>query len=274
MKRMKIVGLCLVAAAFALSAFGAVSASALPEIGRCVKVGAGEPSKYTDSNCTVKKTSTGLFEWKKNAIKKNFTSTGGEGKLQGATGTEIKCTTQSATGTYLEKGATPSTKEVTNVQAKFNGCELPLFGVECKTKGAAAGEILTTKLKGALAYISGKKTPAVKVAQGLAPIVKKKGFTEFECPAVGVVVYVGEGPEKGHELIYGYVGPLNVMATTATEEYKKGAKEGIQDPQHKEGSAIIDNLESSLSGPKGTFERSDQVLTTTIENEEALEIKA
>jgi hypothetical protein len=269
MKRMRIVGLCLVAA-FALSAIGAGSASALPEIGRCVAQAGG---KYLTSNCTTKKTGSG-FEWKKNPIKKGFTSTGGEGKLQGATGTEIKCTTQSATGEYKEKGTVPSTKEVTNVVAKFNGCSLPLFGVECKSKGAAAGEILTTKLKGSLAYISGKKTPAVKVAQGLAPIVKKKGFTEFECPAVGVVVYVGEGPEKGHETIYGYVGPLNTMATTATEEYLKGAKEGVQDPQHKEGSTVIDNLESSLSGPKGTFERSDQVLTTTIENEEALEIKA
>jgi hypothetical protein len=263
-----IAGMCA-AAAIALGVV-ASSASALPELGRCVAQAGG---KYLTSNCTTKKTGSG-FEWKKNAIKKKFTSAGGEGKLQGATGTEIKCTTQTATGEYLEKGTTPSTKEVTNVVAKFNGCELPLFGVECKTKAAAAGEILTTKLKGALAYISGKKTPGVKVAQGLSPMVKKHGFTEFECPAVGVVVYVGEGPEKGHELIYGYVGPLNTMAVTATEEYKRGAKEGVQDPQSKEGSVVIDNLESSLSGPKGTFERSDQVLTSVITAEEELEIKA
>jgi len=268
MKRMRIVGLCLVAA-FALSAIGAGSASALPEIGRCVAQAGG---KYTDANCTVKSSKgNGKTEFVKNAVKTKFTSVGGEGKLQGATGTEIKCTTQSATGEYLQKGT--GTKEVTNVQAKFNGCELPLFGAECKSKGAAAGEILTTKLKGKLSYTSGKKTPAVKVNQGLSPVVKKKGFTEFECPAVGVVVYVGEGPEKGHETILADIGPVNTMATTATETYAGSG--GKQTPNFVEGKGtVIDNLESSLSGPKGTFERSDQVLVTTITNEEALEIKA
>ncbi len=270
MKRMRIVGLCLVAA-FALSAIGAGSASALPEIGRCVAKAGG---KYSDANCNVKASKGGgTTEFVKGAVKKSFTTAGGEGKLEGATGTEIKCTTQSATGEYLEK--TGAIKEVTNVQAKFNGCTLPLFGAPCQTKGAAAGEILTTKLKGKLSYTSGKKTPAVKVNQGLSPIVKKKGFTEFECPAVGVVVYVGEGPEKGHETILANVGPVNTMSTTATQTYAKGAKAGEQEPKFVEGKAtVIDNLESSLSGPKGTFERSDQVLETVITNEEALEIKA
>ena len=266
MKRMRIVGLCLVAA-FALSAIGVGSASALPEIGRCVSKAGG---KYTDGNCT-KTGKPGTFEFVKGAEKLKFTSAGGEGKLQGATGTEIKCTTQSATGEYLVK--TGAIKEVHNVTAKFNGCELPLFGAACQTKGAAAGEILTTKLKGKLSYTSGKKTPAVKVNQGLSPEVKKKGFTLFECPAVGVEVYVGEGPEKGHETILADIGPVNTMATTATETYEGSG--GKQVPNFIEGKGtVIDNLESSLSGPKGTFERSDQVLTTVITNEEALEIKA
>jgi hypothetical protein len=261
-------GMCIAAVA----AIGAGSASALPEIGRCVAQPGG---KYLDSNCT-KKGSTkepGTKEWVKNAIKKKFTAVGGEGKLQGATGTEIRCTAQTATGEYLEKGTTPSTKEVHNVVAKFNGCELPLFKVECKTAGAAAGEIVTTKLKGKLSYTSGKKTPAVKVNESLSPEAKKHGFAEFECPGVGVVVYVGEGPEKGHETILGDVGPLNTMATTATETYAGSG--GKQEPNFVEGKAtVIDNLESSLSGPKGTFERSDQVLTSVITAEEALEIKA
>jgi len=265
MKRMRIVGLCLVAA-FALSAIGAGSASALPEIGRCVAKAGG---KYTDGNCTKK--GTGSFERVKNAVNPAFTSAGGEGKLLGAGGTEIKCTTQSASGSYFEKLG--STKEVHLVTAKFNGCTLPLFGVPCQTNGKAEGEIITTKLHGALVYVSGKKTPGVVVAQGLSPEVKKKGFAEFECPAVGVVVYVGEGLEKGHETILADVGPVNVMATTATEKYQQ-VKAGQQLPQSKEGSAVIDNLESSLSGPKGTFERSSQVLETVITNSEALEIIA
>jgi hypothetical protein len=38
------------------------------------------------------------------------------------------------------------------------------------------------------------------VNQGLTPEVLKKGFGEWECPAVGIVVYVGEGKE-GHEIV-------------------------------------------------------------------------
>jgi len=266
MKRMRIVGLCLVAA-FALSAIGAGSASALPEIGKCVAKAGG---KYTNANCTTK--GKGSFEFVKSITKKGFTSAGGEGKLLGASGTEIKCTTQSAKGEY--KGTT-SFKEVQKVTAKFNGCELPLFKAVCQTKGDAAGEITTTVLGGKLSYTSGKGTKSPVVNQGLTPFVKKKGFAEFECPAVGVVVYVGEGKEKGHETILANVGPVNTMALTSSEVYAAGGKAGEQSPNFVEGKAtVIDNLESSLAGPKGTFERSSQVLETVITNEEELEILA
>jgi hypothetical protein len=255
----------------ALGAMGATSAFAvLPEVGRCVAQVGGN---YTDGNCTVKKTG-GSFEFVKNAIRKNFTEVGGEVKPQFASGSELKCTSSSATGEYREKGSTPSTKEVQNVKVIYKGCELPLFAVSCETKGAASGEVVWKALEGTLYYISGKGTASVKVAQSLTPEAKKLGFAEFECPAVGIVPYIGEGAEKDHETYFGYIGPLNVMATTATEEYKKGAKEGVQDPNHKEGSTVIDNLEISLSGSKGTFEGLDIVDTVTIANEEALEIKA
>lgn len=264
MKRMRIVGLCLVAA-FALSAIVPGSASALPEIGKCVAKAGG---KYTNAGCTTK--GKGSFEWQKVITKKKFTSAGGEGVLEGASGTQISCKTQSAVGEY--KGTT-SFKEVTNVKATFNGCELPLFKAECKTKGAAAGEITTTGLTGKLAYTSGKGTGSPKVNQGLTPLVKKKGFALFECPAVGVEVYVGEGKEKGHETILAEITPVRTMALTSTEIYA-GSK-GVQSPQFVEGKAtVIDNLESSLSGPKGTFERSDQALETVVTNEEELEILA
>jgi hypothetical protein len=270
MRRIRVVGLCLVAV-FALGAFTAGSASALPEIGRCVAKAGG---KYTNANCTTKKAG-GTFEFVKNAVKKKFTAASIAGKIQleGAGGTAITCTSQSATGEYLEKGATPSTKEVHNVVAKFNGCEIPLFGAKCQST-ATEGEIVTTKLKGAMEYISGKKTPAVVVGQALSPEVKKKGFALFKCPAVGVEVYVGEGPGKGHETVIADFTKASVdaMSLHSVEEYK-GTK-GVQEPDHKEGSAVIDNLESSLSGPKGTFEKSDQELNTEVTNEEELELLA
>jgi len=262
MKRMRIVGLCLVAA-FALSAIGAGSASALPEVGRCVSKAGG---KYLTASCTTK--GKGTFEFVKGAVLKKFTATAGEGKLYGATKTEIKCATQTTVGEYAEVSG--SIKGVKKVEAKFNGCEYALLGVPCQTKGAASGEILTTKLKGALEYVGTGK----KAGVALTPEVKKKGFTLFECPAAGAEVYVGEGPGKGHETVLAEIGPANVMATTSTESFQMTAKPGEQLPDTKEGSAIIDNLESSLSGPKGTFERSAQIQEVTQVTEEELDLKA
>jgi len=265
MKRIRIMGLCLVAVC-AIFVVAAGSASALPEFGHCVAKTGG---KYTESNCVTKATGKApkLYEFVKVAVKGKFTSAGGVGVLEGASGTQISCKTESATGELN------GTKEVKNVVSKFNGCELPLFGAPCKTKGDAAGEITTTSLKGKLSYTEGKGSKTPVVNQGLTPTVHKKGFALFECPAVGVEVYVGEGKEKGHETILANVTPVNTMATTSTEEYI-GSK-GVQTPDHVEGKATtIDNLESSLAGPKGTFERSGQQLTTVNTFEEELEVKA
>jgi len=273
MKRMRIVGMCILAVC-ALGAWAASSASALPEVIRCQP---SEVGKYKDAGCTVKATAgekgnKAKFEIHKGlgGTKLGFTSVGGEGKLEGASGTEIKCTEQEATGSYKEVSG--KIIEVQKVKATFRHCELPLFKVPCETKAAASGEITTTGLKGPLKYTSGKKTPTPVVNAGLKPEIAKKGFALFECPAVGVEVYVGEGKEKGHETILANVSPVNVMTETETQVYE-GSK-GVQNPQHIEGSAVIDNLESSLSGPKGTFERSDQVLTTVLKGEQEGEILA
>jgi hypothetical protein len=270
MRRLRSVGMCAVAVAV-LGAVGAGSASAaLPEIGRCVAEAGGG---YSDSSCTKKATKgTGSFEFVKNAVKKKFSAEGGEVKLAGATGTEFRCTSEHMTGEYLEKGTTPQTKEVQHVLKTYSGCEMSLFGAECKSEGAGAGEIRWKALKGKLAYTSGKKTPAVKLNLSLSPEVPKKGFVEFECPAVGIAILVAEGAEKGHETILANIGPLNSMSSTATLEYSGSS--GHQEPDSVEGlPTVIDNLEYSLMGPKGTFERIAEVDTLTITNEEELEIK-
>src|ERR1700693_5530103 len=99
MKRLGM-GLCL-AAVLVIAAVGAGTASALPEVGRCVaQAGTG---KYKDANCTLKAgklTSEKAFEFKKGAEKVNFTSAGGEGVLETVSGTKITCKTQSATGKF------------------------------------------------------------------------------------------------------------------------------------------------------------------------------
>jgi hypothetical protein len=69
MRHLRMLGLCVVAA-LAVAAVAATGASALPEFGKCVHIGA-KGGKYTDSNCTKKAAKNaageflGEFEFKK-----------------------------------------------------------------------------------------------------------------------------------------------------------------------------------------------------------------
>jgi hypothetical protein len=152
----------------------------------------------------------------------------------------------------------------------FTACTIPLIGGGCHSPGAEPGTLVSNKLKGKLAYISGKGTKAPVVGQLLAPEAAFKGvFRQWECFGAAKV-REAQGPGKGHATVIALVGTLNTMSTTLSETYT-GAK-GTQQPQHIEGSSLLYNLESSLNG--GAFELSDQAFATTITNEEALEIKA
>jgi hypothetical protein len=260
-------GLCLVAA-FALTAIGAGTASALPEVGRCVAKAGG---KYKDSNCTAKVTSGGTFEFTKSGEKLNFTSAGGEGVLETKSGTKVVCKTQSATGKYDADGSPASIKEVENVVAKFFGCGIPALGIACNSAGAGPEEIVTKSLHGPLGYISGEKTKTPVIGQELTPDVKLGAFAEFSCGGGAAKVVVKEGAEKGGNCIIAPVESPNVMSTTAKQKYSGSA--GVQNPQHFQNlKPPICNLESSLNG--GAAERATQALETTVTNEEALEIKA
>lgn len=262
MKRMRIVGLALVAV-FALAAFAASSALALPEYGSCVAKAGG---KYSDGNCT-KAAKGGSFEFVKVFPNKGFTSAGGEGVLETVSGNKVICTAQSATGSYK---STTSTKEVQNVTATFTGCNLPLIGAECHTAGQASGVITTNALEGKLGYNSkASKT----TEQELKPMktVASKLFASFECGAGAVKIIVGQGTGKGGNCIYAPIAPTNTVGP-AVQTYA-GGKPGEQVPNKLEGSTKTCNLESQANG--GTWERANQQLVTTVTNAEAtVEIKA
>jgi hypothetical protein len=278
MKRMRIMGLCLVAV-FALTVIGASTASALPEIGRCVaQAGTG---KFKDANCTLKAgklVSEKAFEFKKGAKSEtegvNFTSAGGEGVLETVSGTKIVCKTQSATGKYDQDSGV--IKEVESVIATFKECSLPILGVTCQNKGGTPAEIKTFLLKGPLGYISGEKTTKPVVGQQLTPEKAKGLFAEFECGGGAVVVKVKgkEGAVEGKtggNCIIAPVENANEMSTTAKQIYK--GEKGKQEPQHFQlSTSKFCNLESNSNG--GAFEAATQALTTVVTNEEALEIKA
>jgi hypothetical protein len=262
MKRMRIMGLCLVAV-FAISAIGAVSASALPEVGRCVAKAKG---KYTDANCTklAVKPVIGTKERAKGSGGANgFTASGGEGVLETEGGTKVICKTQSAVGTYDED--TGAIKEVEGVTATFSGCELPIITASCQS-GAEAGVIKTNVLQGPLGYIS---KAGKTVGQELTPFVKKGAFASFECGAGAVKIVVKEGAKLGHNCVIAPVANSDEMSLTAKQTYSGAA--GKQNPQNFEGKTIC-NLESAANG--GPAERATQALTTTVTNEVELEIFA
>src|ERR1700722_14737379 len=220
MRRTRIVGLCLVAV-FALGAFVASSASALPEFGKCVA--APGTGKYTESNCVKKAktlTSEKQFEKKtaKEIAKPGISGTSGTSFLAGESGVKIICSAGSNTGKMDKDGTTLAAKAVESIVAKFTGCGIPAFGLQCKS-GATAEEIVTKELEGNLVYKSKAKK---EVLQELHPKTKGGAFASFECGggAVTVVVKekpVSEGGKEGHNCIFSTVAPVNVMSNTGKD---------------------------------------------------------
>ncbi len=269
MKRMRILGLALVAV-FALGALVAGSASAKPEIGRCVAVSPGT-GKYTDANCTkkAKPVGTGDHNFVKGLVKRGFKATTGEAFLEGASGIKVVCSSSVATGTIEKSG-----KGAEKVSSVYSGCGIPAFGLTCNSPGKSAGTIETFMLKGKLGYINKKSKPK-QVGGELRPETGTV-FAEFECTSA-VFISVHEGKEKGGNCIINHQYPINEMKLSGTSEYKtKESKPGVQDPQHFENlKPPICNLESEKNheGEAGQ-ERSSQNQTGPITLEEEGELFA
>jgi hypothetical protein len=264
-------GLCL-AALFALGAFAASSASALPEVVRCIaKPGTG---KYKDTNCQLKagaKVEEKQFERSKEIPKPKFTGTSGSAFLETESGTKITCTSSSAVGEWdADFGSTgkPSpVKETDEVVATLLG----VAKKNCQTELHPTGEIVTNVLEGPLGYESKAEK---KVGAELKPHVKKGTFATFECESFGTIK-VGEGTGKlGDCIIATVTSPVNTSVTSGTELYTgiKGPEGQEQTPQHFEGKTTHCNLESKIG--EGGWERSVQNQEETLTFEEAGEILA
>ncbi|HEX4187279.1 MAG TPA: hypothetical protein VHY83_05215 [Solirubrobacteraceae bacterium] len=268
-------GIVCLAAVCALGLVAAGAAWGLPEVGRCVvQPGTG---RYKDSNCTEKaRAGQGQFEFKRNAVKRLFSASGGESDWETASGTHLDCKAVSETGEFLETGATPSTKGVRHVMLSFTGCEVLAMESPCESPGAAPGEIKMRPLTGPLGYVSGAKTPSPVVGVVLAPEQRKGLFAEFSClgGAVRNTIRGTQGEvegRKGGNCVIGSVAPANVMSAGFTESY--AGKGGQQEPQHLEpATAKFCNLETNANG--GAYEQFRWSGTLTLAGEEALEIKA
>jgi len=266
-------GLCLVAV-FAMTAFAASSASALPEVIRCVpKEGTG---KYKDANCTLK--AGKLITEKKFEISKEYPSPeikglAGASSLETESGTKIECTASTAKGQWDAdlSGTKPlPIKEQENVVSNFTNCSLGVAKKSCQS-GVTSGEIVTNELEGPIGYINKLKK---EVGAELKPHAKKGLVTTFECEGFGTIK-VGEGTGKlGDCIIARVTSPVNVMTTSGEELYTgiKGTEGQEQQPQHFEGKTSHCNLETKLG--EGGWERTVQRQTETLTFAEAGEIKA
>jgi hypothetical protein len=307
-RHVRMLGLCLVAA-FAVGALAASSSSAaLPEWGKCLKLPAtikgkekkANTGKFSNSNCS-EATTGGEFEFVKGtselpnvAFENNMTSS--EAVLETSLGVQVKCTAQSA------KGQLSGTKEVSNVEVRFKGCQANLLEFTCENffeeQGGiyryTQGEIFTRSLKGKLVYISGAGTASPVVGLQLEPAEKNNLFAFFGCGTKGAATpilfsQVGRKPTgpNGGDKIVSPITPLNQMGTETTQVYAAKRVEnpetheleivkGVQEPNEINGKPAF--LETQILDGFGeiTWSSSSQEETavTKLVSGEELEIKA
>jgi hypothetical protein len=281
MKRIRTMGLCLVAA-FAITAVAAATASATaPEYGRCLPKAGG---KYATAACTTVVAGKTVDEWypafggEKPLVKTGYKSVAntslpiqleGTGEALGGVKTKILCKSETSTGKII------SNKEVTGENVVFGSCESA--GAKCKSAGAAEGEIKVNSLTGVLGvekfgYNKEKKLlePAKnKLANEFTPSVGEE-FTSFECASLKVTV-------RGH-----VINPIKTGSMTLSATVKFTATGGSQKPEHFPVSINVEtgketfgpeiSLEAKFEQFKVVpFEESGQTLTTVQTNEEKVE---
>jgi hypothetical protein len=208
MKRIKLLGLTVVAV-FAFSAVAVASASAaLPEL-----VGV-----------TSKGTVGGTIEGASKAETKTV--------LETKNGSKVTCNTAKSTG-----GKATNTKESTGNKVTFTGCVESIFGGKCENT-ATAGEIVTNTLKGVIGYVEGSAKKEVGLE--LTPESTAQ-FVTFECTGGFAKIEV-----KGAVIGQLGAGQFNLHEKALNLVFVKGTNKGEQKIKQLEGKAAV-KLESSLN---------------------------
>ena len=221
MRRIKMMGLCLVAA-LALAAVAVSSASAaLPEYKVCAKatkVGKTYTGKFNDKLCTsANEAGTGKYElegWEA-AKKKTFTGKNGTSTLTsyipeneatpwtgGAPVGVVTCKSGKSAGEITG----PKTSTVT---VEFKTCTSE--GKKCSSAGAKAGVIKTKQLTATLGYIEGGVGSDVEASD-------HKVSASFSCEGLAIVT-VGSviGVNSGN---------VNKISKEGTQTFSENAKHG------------------------------------------------
>jgi hypothetical protein len=127
MKRVRIVGLCLIAAAtsFAVAATGAQATPGSLAFGKCVAKAGGT---FSNPGCTKIKAGTNAYEWEPVSAPVAFTTAKKTGttnyRLETASGVEISCTTEKSVS-----GAITGAKAISGLALEMTGCKA--LGCEC-----------------------------------------------------------------------------------------------------------------------------------------------
>ncbi len=126
----------------------------LPAIGRCVKATRGT-GEYENSSCVAGSNgSEGNYNWQEGpGSAAKFTSSGSKTTLEGVGGAKVSCRKSTGAGEYT--GAKSLTDAIT-----LTGCSLASSRASCQSSGAAAGEIKTSSLSGALGFIEDQSGPS------------------------------------------------------------------------------------------------------------------
>jgi hypothetical protein len=264
MRRIRIAGLCLVAA-FAMSVMASSTASAVaPEIGQCLKGAEHSLSNYSSAKCITlaseaagteaEKLKKGVWKWTPGFVKGKtaFTSSGGVATLSTKGGKTVTCTSETSTGNYLEDGTNKKEETVVN----FAGCKSN--GLPCTTEGKASGELTTNPLIGEVGFeVAAKKKTALK----LFPKPPSLKFIEFKC--VGLEIKVrGKGEGSGEGILVNIKN--NAMKNTEILKYKQTG--GVQKPVKWEGPNPNTYLESNFENLG--YEQSGQEIESTVKNQE------
>lgn len=232
MKRIRMMGACLVAV-FALAAVASASASAaepaLWECGKTVKVEKKYTGKYNNKTCTEENTkSEGKYELREGIGKGKAFKGKGKGanlEIQGVGG--VACTSSSDAGKFT------GPKTAGGVSVTFKGCEL--LHHQCENT-ATPGEVKTNLLKGEVGYIEGgKETHQVGVS-----LTAETGLyeAEFHCAELELRV--------SGSVIGLVTSPANVFTKEATLLFQQSG--GTQALKKLEGGPEVSLFAEARSG--------------------------
>jgi hypothetical protein len=264
MKRIRMMGTCVVVALGVSAAAAATAPAALPELGRCVPAEKGT-GEYAGFHCVTPAGGKGNYNWLPGpGGKPKFASSAGPVTLETVGGFTIKCSSGEVTGEYT--GA-----KTASVTLGFVGCLRTDTLQKCQTTPLKEAEIETVPIEAEIGFIQGGEKPKVGLdLKPAAPIA-------FDCGTIA---------DENHALlslegsVIGTIKPPNSMRATFKVIYT--ATGGKQIPEQFEG-GVKDTL--TLNKTVGLETTTEQAGLTIIgieekpkplifENEEPIEIKA